>query len=96
MAVVGRIVGVELGIRVGVGVGLYVTRDTPAAPEMAARPEHDVEPMQPSRMRYVCDGVPAGTVYCTCAHTLVPEMHAAGGLSPLPVSSYTTSTPGAE
>ena len=46
-------------------------------------------------MMYVCDGVLAGTVYCTCAHTLDPEMHAAGGLSPFPVSSYTTSTPAA-
>ena len=42
---------------------------------------------------YVCGGALAGTVYCTCAHTLPPEIHAAGGLSPFPVSSYTTSTP---
>ena len=100
LAVVGSRVGTELGagvaLKVGAAVGEYVTRDTPAAPEMAARPVHDVEPVQPSRMRYVCDGAPFGTVYCTCAHVVDPEMHAAGGLSPLPVSSYTTSTPAAE
>ena len=97
--VVGAKVGAEEGtgvaLKVGAAVGEYVTRDTPL-PAMAASPEHAVEPVQPSRMMYVCDGVFAGTVYCTCAHTLVPEMHAAGGRSPVPVSSYTTSTPAAE
>jgi hypothetical protein len=97
--VVGAKVGAEEGtgvaLKVGAAVGEYVTRDTPL-PAMATSPVHVVEPMQPSRMMYVCDCVYAGTVYCTCAHTLVPEMHAAGGLSPLPVSSYTTSTPAAE
>ena len=99
LAVVGSRVGTELGagvaLKVGAAVGEYVTRDTPA-PAITALPEHAVEPVQPSRMMYVCDGVFAGTVYCTCAHTLVPEMHAAGGLSAVPVSSYTTSTPAAE
>ena len=99
IAVVGRRVGTELGagvaLKVGAAVGEYVTRDTPA-PAITALPEHAVEPVQPSRMMYVCDCVFAGTVYCTCAHTLVPEMHAAGGRSPVPVSSYTTSTPVAE
>ena len=97
--VVGAQVGAEEGtgvaLKVGPAVGEYVTRDTPA-PAITALPEHAVEPVQPSRIMYVCCGAPAGTVYCTCAHTLVPEMHAAGGLSPLPVSSYTTSTPIAE
>jgi hypothetical protein len=80
---------------VGAAVGAYVTRLTPA-PVIADVPWHDAEPTQPSRIRYVCKGTPAGTVYCTCAHTLPPEIHAAGGLSPFPVSSYTTSTPDAE
>ena len=31
-------------------------------------------------------------MYCTCAHTLPPEMQAAGGWLPVPVSSYTSST----
>ena len=90
LAVVGSRVGTELGagvaLKVGAAVGEYVTRDTPA-PAITALPVHAVEPVQPSRMMYVCDGVLTGTVYCTCAHTLDPEMHAAGGLSPFPVSS---------
>ena len=34
-------------------------------------------------------------MYCTCAHAVVPspELHCDGGPAPLPVSSYTTSTP---
>ena len=98
-AVVGLNVGTELGTAVftavGAAVGAYVTRLTPA-PVIATVPRHDAEPTQPSRIRYVCKGTPAGTVYCTCAHTLPPEIHADGGLSPFPVSSYTTSTPDAE
>ena len=98
-AVVGLRVGTELGAgvaaTVGCAVGEYVTRPTPT-PEMATCPLHAVDPVQPSRMMYVCAGVPVGTVYCTCAHTLPPEMHAAGGRLPVPVSSYTTSTPLAE
>ena len=92
---VGAEEGTSVALKVGAAVGEYVTRDTPL-PAMATRPVHAVEPVQPSRMMYVCDGTPAGTVYCTCAHVVDPEMHAAGGLSPFPVSSYTTSTPAAE
>ena len=92
---VGRTVGEGVALNVGCAVGEYVTRPTPT-PEMATCPLHAVDPVQPSRMMYVCAGVPAGTVYCTCAHTLPPEMHAAGGRLPVPVSSYTTSTPLAE
>jgi len=87
--------GAGVTVKVGEGVGEYVTRPTPT-PEMATCPLHAVDPVQPSRMMYVCAGVPVGTVYCTCAHTLPPEMHAAGGRLPVPVSSYTTSTPLAE
>ena len=98
-AVVGSNVGIELGAavltNVGAAVGAYVTRLTPA-PVIADVPEHVDEPMQPSRIRYVCGGVLAGTVYCTCAHTLPPAIQAAGGRLPEPVSSYTTSTPDAE
>ena len=60
---------------VGAAVGVYVTSFTPAGPAMTAVPEQIVAPMQPSRMMYVCSGVPAGTVYCTCAHTLPLDMH---------------------
>ena len=88
-------VGIGLGRFVGVAVGAYVTSFTPA-PDTTAVPEHNVMPMQPSWIRYVSVVVPAGTVYCTCAHTLPPDMHAAGGRPPVPVSSYTTSTPVAE
>jgi len=91
----GRTVGAGVALNVGCAVGEYVTRPTPT-PEMATCPLHAVDPVQPSRMMYVCAGVPVGTVYCTCAHTLPPEMHAAGGRLPVPVSSYTTSTPLAE
>ena len=49
--------------------------------------------MQPSWIRYVCVAMPTGTVYRTCAHTLPPLIHTAGGRLPVPVSSYTTSTP---
>ena len=77
-AVVGSSVGTGDGRRVGrddgAGVGAYVTSLTPAGPAMMAVPEHVVAPMQPSRMIYVCKGVPAGTVYCTCAHEFKP-MH---------------------
>jgi hypothetical protein len=107
-AVVGRSVGMLVGIRVGVAegaegaalgavgvaVGAYVTRCTPA-PDTTAVPEHDVLPWQPSWIRYVCVAVPAGTVYCTCAHTLPLSLHAAGGWLPEPVSSYATSVPDA-
>ena len=89
--------GLVVGFRrtVGAAVGEYVTRDTPA-PEMTARPEHVVEPVQPSRIMYVCRGAVTGTVYCTWAHLSFPVMQAAGGKEPVPVSSYTTSTPAAE
>ena len=79
-------VGADVGIVDGVMVGLNVTRLTPA-PVMTAFPEQSVRPVQPSRMTYVWVAVPTGTVYCTCAHTLPPEMHCAGGRSPVPVSS---------
>ena len=69
-----------------------MTKLTPV-PEIAACPLQTDEPVQPSLIKYVCCGVPAGTVYCTCAHTLPPVMHAIGGWLPEPVSSYTTSTP---
>ena len=45
----------------GAGVGTYVTSCTPA-PATTAVPEHAVAPVQPSWIRYVCAGVPAGTV----------------------------------
>jgi len=79
---------------VGAVVGANVTAVMPA-PEMAVCPVHALLAMQPSRMTYVCAAVPAGTVYCTCAHELPPLMHTAGGRSALPVSSYVTSTPAA-
>lgn len=97
---VGIIDGIKLGAgdgsMVGRAVGLYVTRETPVAPEMATLPMQPVFETQPSRMTYVCVGVLAGTVYCTCAQTSLPEIQTAGGLLPVPVSSYTTSTPVAE
>ena len=78
IAVVGSKVGKGDGRRVGrddgAGVGAYVTSLTPAGPAMMAVPEHVVAPTQPSRMMYVCKGVPAGTVYCTWAHEFRP-MH---------------------
>ena len=96
---VGKAVGTELGAAVatmvGAKVGAYVTKARPA-PATTTVPVHAVDPTQPSRIWYVCGGVLAGTVYCTCAHTLPPAKQAAGGLSPFPVSSYTTSTPDAE
>ena len=84
----------EVGTAVGDGVGAYVTSCTPA-PATTAIPEHVNDPVQPSWIKYVCVAVPAGTVYCTCAHAVVPspETHAVGAPAPLPVSSYTTSTP---
>ena len=84
-----------MGIAVGISVGVKVTSCTPA-PATTAVPEQVVAPRQPSWIRYVCDAAPAGTVYCTCAHTLPPSMHCAGGFPlPVPVSSYATSTPAA-
>jgi hypothetical protein len=98
LAVVGLKVGIDDGatvfLNVGAAVGVYVTSCTPN-PAMMAVPEHVVAPVQPSRIMYVCHKVPAGTVYCTCAHVLPPPMQAAGGRLPVPVSSYTTSTPAA-
>ena len=94
---VGRADGVAVGAAlgaVGVAVGAYVTSCTPA-PDTTAVPEHDVLPWQPSWIRYVCVAVPAGTVYCTCAHELPLSLHAAGGWLPEPVSSYATSVPDA-
>ena len=94
-AVVGEGVEPAMGMAVavvGAAVGAYVTSCTPA-PATTAVPVQAVAPVQPSSIRYVCAGVPAGTVYCTCAHTLPPVMHCAGGRLPVPVSSYTTSTP---
>ena len=73
IAVVGRAVGGTLGGWVGPGVGVYVTRLTPTGPVMTAVPVQVVLPMQPSRIRYVCGSAPAGTVYCTCAHTSDPK-----------------------
>ena len=90
-AMVGMLLGAAVAI-VGAAVGLYVTSCTPA-PATTAIPEHVDEPVQPSWIKYVCIAVPAGTVYCTCAQRSVSEMHCAGGPAPLPVSSYTTSTP---
>jgi hypothetical protein len=92
----GRGVGSGVGFTIDVGdaVGLYVTSCKPV-PAMTAVPVHVVEPVQPSRMMYVWEAIANGTVYCTCAHTLPPEMQAAGGRLPKPVSSYTTSTPAA-
>ena len=90
---VGNADGAGVGGNVGKAVGENVTSCTPGTPEITARPKHSSFPTQPSRMMYVCVGVPAGTVYCTCAHRSVPEMHCTGGPAPLPVSSYTTSTP---
>ena len=76
-------------------MGEKVTRCTPK-PATTAMPEQVVAPRQPSWIRYVCDAALAGTVYCTCAHTLPPSMHCAGGFPlPVPVSSYATSTPAA-
>ena len=92
----GKKLGAGDGSVVGRAVGLYVTRETPAAPETATLPMQPVLDKQPSRMMYVCVGMPAGTVYCTCAQTSLPEMQTAGGSSPFPVSSYITSTPVAE
>ena len=83
-----------VGNRVGALVGANVTAVMPA-PVMAAWPVQAPLAMQPSRIRYVCERVPAGTVYCTCAHELPPLMHCAGGKFAVPVSSYTTSTPAA-
>ena len=92
--VVGTAVGAADGAE-GAGVGVYVTSCTPA-PATTAVPVQPLIWTQPSSIRYVCVGVPAGTVYCTCAHELAPEMHCAGGRAPVPVSSYTTSTPAVE
>ena len=78
----------------GAGVGAYATAMMPA-PDMAVCPVHAPLAWQPSRMTYVCEAVPAGTVYCTCAHELAPFTHTAGGPAPVPVSSYVTSTPAA-
>ena len=78
----------------GVAVGAKVTAVMPD-PEMADCPVHALLAWQPSRMMYVCEAVPAGTVYCTCAHALPPLTHTAGGPAPVPVSSYVTSTPAA-
>ena len=65
--VVGNAVGIALGagviVKVGVAVGRLVTTLTPAAPTMAARPLQVVVPEHPSRIMYVCVGVPAGIVY---------------------------------
>jgi hypothetical protein len=94
----GPVVGITVGSADGAdgtGVGAYVTSCTPA-PDTTVVPEHNVMPSQPSWIRYVSVAVLAGTVYCTCAHTLPPDVHAAGGRPPVPVSSYTTSTPVAE
>jgi len=91
----GGIDGILVGRVEGAGVGVYVTSCTPA-PATAAVPVQEELLVQPSRIMNVCNGVFAGTVYCTCAHTLPPDMHAAGGRLPVPVSSYTTSTPAAE
>ena len=93
--VVGALEGCSVGKIVGIAVGEYVTRLTPTGPETTAVPEHLAALVQPSRIRYVCVVASAGTVYCTCAQTL-SQMQAAGGWSPVPVSSYTTSTPAAE
>ena len=91
----GPVVGITVGRADGAdgtGVGAYVTSCTPA-PDTTVVPEHSAMPSQPSWIRYVCVGVPAGTVYCTCAQELPPVMHCAGGSGPVPVSSYMTSTP---
>lgn len=72
--VVGRAEGRGVGIMVGAVVGLNVTTFTPS-PATSARPSHFELPVQPSRTIYVCGGVPAGTVYCTCAHTSPPVIH---------------------
>lgn len=71
---VGAMVGPTDGTNEGWRVGEYVTSCKPA-PAMMAVPEQAVWPVQPSRIIYVWVAVPAGTVYCTCAQTLVPEMH---------------------
>ena len=90
---VGNVEGAGVIVKVGIAVGALVTRLTPAAPEIAAFPLHVVVPEQPSRMMYVFVSESLGTVYCTCAHTFSPIMHCPGGRFPVPVSSYTTSTP---
>ena len=69
---VGCAEGSEVGRAVGARVGAYVTSCTPA-PAIIAVPVQVVLPMQPSRIRYVCGRAPAGTVYCTCAHTSDPK-----------------------
>ena len=88
---VGKVVGMGVAANVGAAVGANVTSFTPV-PAIAALPEHVVWPVQPSRMMYVWVAAPTGTVYCTWAHTVLPEMQAEGGRLPVPVSSYTTST----
>ena len=60
----GAVLGLAVGITVGTAVGLKRTADTPA-PATAAWPVHAALARQPSRIRYVCDAVPAGTVYVT-------------------------------
>ena len=79
--------GAGVGGNVGKAVGENVTSCTPGTPVITARPKHSVLPTQPSRMMYVCVGVPSGTVNCTCAHELSALMHTAGGKSAVPVSS---------
>ena len=63
-AVVGEGVEPAMGMAVavvGAAVGAYVTSCTPA-PATTAVPVQAVAPVQPSWIRYVCAGVPAGTV----------------------------------
>ena len=93
--IVGEAVGRLEGRAVGDKVGGNVTKRIPWTPEIAAFPEQVELPIHPSLIIYCWRGVPAGTVYCTCAQTFSAKMHGDGGLSPVPVSSYTTSTPDA-
>lgn len=88
----GEAVGRADGRGEGCMVGGYVTIAS-AAPDTASLPTQLVDPRHPSLTTYVCVGVPAGTVYCTWAQVFPLLMHTAGGKDPVPVSSYTTSTP---
>ena len=92
----GKTVGIAVGLRVGTTVGLgegeKLKSDTPA-PVTATTPVQEVVPTQPSRMINVWEADLSGTVYCTCAQMLFPLKHALGGMSPVPVSSYTSSMP---